>query len=247
MSDVELLLGPVTFREFEISAGVGFGGKQRLVVHQLPGGTRVIDALGREDREITLSGIFSGSDATLRARLLDEMRALGTSLPLTWDIFFYRVVINEYVADYQNRFWIPYRLSCTVLRDEASELIESALSVAGSVLADVHSAVSQTLGSIDLGQTQLDINAPNATTRGTAAFSRASASLNASRQAIEIGLAETGETLDLARFTLGGTTDAPVSSSALLGATEAAGRLSALATARAYLGRASTNLENAST
>ena len=247
MSDVELILGPVVFRDFEIGAGVGFGGRQRLVVHQLPGGARVIDALGRDDREITLSGIFSGSDATLRARLLDEMRSIGAPVPLTWDVFFYRVVIHEYIADYQNRFWIPYRLSCTVLRDEASELVESALSLADSVLADVTSAVSQTLSGIDLVQTQLDVSTPNSTTRGTAAFSRASSSLNASRRAIEVGLAGTGETLASAGFTLGGTADAPAGSSALLGATEAAGRLSALATARAYVGRASTNLENAST
>ena len=70
MSDIALLLGPVAFQDFELPANIGFGGEQRLAVHCLPGGARVIDVLGRDDAEITFSGIFSGSDATLRARTL---------------------------------------------------------------------------------------------------------------------------------------------------------------------------------
>lgn len=118
-----LLLGPVAFQDFEIPSGINFGGKQRLALHRLPGGSRVIDALGRDDAQIGFSGVFAGSDATLRARSLDELRVAGIALPLTWDIFFYTVLIADFYADYRNGWWIPYHIICTVVRDEASALI----------------------------------------------------------------------------------------------------------------------------
>src|SRR4051812_20099813 len=111
MTDVLLLLGPVVFQDFEIPSGVNFGGKQRLALHRLPGGERVIDALGRDDAEIGFSGIFTGPDATLRARSLDELRSAGVMLPLTWDIFYYTVLISDFHADYRNGSWNPYSLT----------------------------------------------------------------------------------------------------------------------------------------
>ncbi len=72
--------------------------------------------MGRDDAQIAFSGIFSGSDATLRARILDELRASGLTLPLTWDVFFYTVMISEFHADYRNGWWIPYQITCTVLQ-----------------------------------------------------------------------------------------------------------------------------------
>ena len=102
MSDVALLLGPIVFQDFEIPAGINFGGRQRLALHHLPGGFRIINALGRDDAQISFSGIFTGSDATLRARSLDELRVAGIALPLTWDVLFYTVLIAEFRADYCN-------------------------------------------------------------------------------------------------------------------------------------------------
>ena len=55
---IALTLGGVVFADFEIPDSINFGGEQVLSVHQLPGGTRVIDALGPSDAEIreALSG-----------------------------------------------------------------------------------------------------------------------------------------------------------------------------------------------
>ena len=191
MSDIAFILGPVVFQDFEVAAGIGFGGEQRLAVHKLPGGVRVIDALGRDDAEITVNGIFSGEDATLRARLLDELRASGAVLPLTWDVFFYSVVIRNFQADYQNGYWIPYRLACTVLRDEASALIETAISLAGSVLSDIGAAAMSgfDLGGVDLGFAQSALSAPQAMTRGTGAYGLATSSLATAQSAIGGGIA----------------------------------------------------------
>src|ERR1035438_3000846 len=115
MAEGTLLLGPILFRDFELPERVRWGGAQKLAVHRLPGGARVIDSLGRDDADIAWSGVFSGSDAALRAGTLDLIRAEGSSWPLTWDWFFYTVVIARFDADYTRPNWIPYRITCTVV------------------------------------------------------------------------------------------------------------------------------------
>src|SRR5690242_17085448 len=86
MSDIVLVLGPVAFSDFEVPERIRFGGAQRLTVHKLPGGARVIDALGPDDTELGWSGIFAGPDATERALLLDQLRVRGAVLPLkSWN------------------------------------------------------------------------------------------------------------------------------------------------------------------
>ncbi len=135
-----LILGPVVFDTFEVPARIGFGGRQRMVVHTLPGGARIIDSMGRDDAPIEWSGAFSGPDAALRARLLDIMRSDGGVWTLAWDAFSYSVVVAEFEARYERSNWIPYRLSCTVLVDDAAVLAQAAVSVVGLALGDLASA-----------------------------------------------------------------------------------------------------------
>ncbi len=247
MSGIALILGPVVFQDFEATAGIRFGGEQRMVVHKLPGGTRIIDSLGRDDAEITLSGTFSGPDGTLRARLLDELRAEGSVLPLTWDVFFYSVVIRDFQADYRNSYWIPYRLACTVLRDEAAALIEAGLSLVGSVVSDVAAAAGQLLSGNDFSAAQAAVAAPGATTLGTAPYNQAFGALTAAQSSTSASLSNVGNSLDTASVTLRTTTDPVSGANALMTATSVAGQLGALAVARGYAGRAALNLANAST
>ena len=137
-----LSLGPVAFEAFEVPARIGFGGHQRVVTHTLPGGARVIDTMGRDDAAITWSGAFSGPDATLRARLLDTLRSDGAVWTLAWDAFSYSVVIAEFQAQYERSNWIPYRVSCTVLADDAAALAQATVSIAGLVLGDLAAATA---------------------------------------------------------------------------------------------------------
>jgi hypothetical protein len=225
-----LLLGPVVFQDFELPARVRFGGTQRLAVHQMPGGARVIDMLGRDDAEIGWSGVFSGSDAPVRARLIDLMRAEGGVWPLTWDAFFYSVIVSRFEADFARPNWIPYRVTCTVLRDEAQALLEEAVSLIGGVAADLASASG---GGIDLTTANSSVAVSGAGVRGTGAYS-------AAVQTVTFASASADATVSAAETAL-------QSATGLSGMTSAAGTLAQAADARGFIRRAAANLANAST
>jgi hypothetical protein len=245
VSDILLTLGSVVFRDFEVPAGINLGGKHRLAIHRLPGGTRVIDALGRDDAQITFTGIFSGTDATLRARALDEMRSSGQPLPLTWDVFFYTVLISEFQADYRNGWWIPYRIACTVLRDEAAVSYLPAISLVASISSDVGMAISlASNGDLDLSALQATIDEPQATTRGADSYSAALQGLQGARESLNSSIALTSTAITNFGATAPETAQDAVSG--LLETTDSAGQLSMLTASSFYLQRAATNLTNAS-
>jgi hypothetical protein len=246
MPDFALVLGPVVFENFEVPPRINFGGAQRLAIHKLAGGGRVIDSIGRDDSDICFRGIFSGANAMARARLLDELRASGVSLPLTWDVLYYTVVIRRFEADYQNGWWIPYRIDCCIVQDEASVLEEVAASLAADLAADVGVAASQVaLSGVDISAALSAISVPGATTRDTAAFVGAQAALVSARMAISeaIGSAEN----NFADIDLDEASSPDAGLAQLATAVKSSGGLAALATANGYLGRAATNLANTST
>jgi hypothetical protein len=246
MSNVALLLGRIAFQNFEVPACINIGGAQRLAIHRLPGGARVIDALGRDDADIAFSGIFSGPDATLRARSIDEMRAAGLPMPLTWDVFFYSVIINKFEADYRSGWWIPYRISCTVVCDEASSVVASVISLADDALSDVTTACSfATVAGVDLADTQSALGMPDAAVKGTATYSSTLASLASAGALVGAGIAQAEVTIGTASWPTDG--QIPSAASTLDGIVLVAQQISSLTVAQAYIGRAAINLANAST
>ena len=109
------ILGGIALTEFEVPERIGIGGRQQLAVHNLPGGGRVVDAMGPDEVPIRWTGTFSGQDAAPRVRALERLRRAGNSLPLTWDSWLYTVIIEEFTADVSNPWWIPYRIQLCVL------------------------------------------------------------------------------------------------------------------------------------
>lgn len=246
MSEVVLVLGPVAFADFEIPERIVFGGAQRLAVHKLPGGLRVIDALGRDDRELTWSGIFAGPDATERARLLDVLRVQEAVLPLTWDVFFYSVVITSFDAEYCHGWWIPYRLGCTVLSDEAEAAIDPVVSLGVQALADLVTAAGLASGvGIDLSAARAALAVAGATTPNTLAYAAAQSMVDRAQMMVGDGIAGAEARLIPAAAIPLGAGSAATGIAALGSVTSAAGQLGALAGARGYVGRAAANLSNA--
>jgi hypothetical protein len=223
---VVLQLGPVTLQGFEVPGRVLFGGAQSLAVHKLPGGVRVIDAMGRDDSDITWAGVISGADASARASMLDAMRAAGNVLPLSWDQFFYSVLISRLQMDYTSPWWIEYRIICKVLLDEAQADAAVGISAASEIAADLASAGAYVGVAAALAAT----SAAGALTSGTADAVAAAASLSAVQGTISQGIAG-------AEIGLG--------SSDLAAAVSASGTLAQLCSAQAYVGRAVANLAEA--
>ena len=112
-----LVLGPVVFQAFEVPEWVRFGGRQRLAVHAMPGGGRVVDALGADDLDLAWSGAFSGTDGAERAQVLDELRRAGQPLLCAWGSWAYQVMIAEFEAHASGPWWVPYRLRLLTLYD----------------------------------------------------------------------------------------------------------------------------------
>ena len=217
MSDFSLTLGPVAFAGFELPSSITIGGRQRLAIHRLPGGLRIIDALGPDPADITFSGIFTGPDAAGRARQLDTLRVAGAAIPLAWDAFTYTVVIENFEADYRSPWWIPYRLSCAVLVDSAAAVVAAVEDLAPSLTADLLAAGSFATAA------SVAVSAPRATTAGTAANIAAQASIAAALAAIDGQIPSASDNLN---------------SPDLLSAATAAGLLAQLTAARAYTARA---------
>lgn len=245
MSGMVLILGPVQFHDFEVPAEINLGGTQRLAIHYLSDGVKVIDALGRDDADISFSGRFSGPDATLRARMLDEMRVSGEAYALCWDVFLYSVVIKRFEADYRAGWWIPYRMTCAVLRDEASALIEAIASAAESVMGDVIGAEAYTTtAGVDVSAMSTLLNQPNATTLGTSAYSVTTAALAQTNSDLDSAVNAAAAALpSLTVATPGGPIPAIATVNA---AVSSAGQLSSAVIARSYFGRAARNLANVS-
>lgn len=105
------------FAETEVPTKIPFGGDQALAMHRLPGGARVVDSMGRDDMPLEWSGVFVGRDALSRARMLDDMRVDGLRLWLSWSELSFFVVIKSFKADFEQKFQIPYSISCLVVQD----------------------------------------------------------------------------------------------------------------------------------
>lgn len=119
-ADTVLKLGDFAFGRYEVPEQITFGGEQQLAVHQLVGGVRVVDAMGRSDLPLSWSGMFLGDNARDRARYLDNLRTTGLPLRLEWDQLAYQVVVSRFEADYQRFYKLPYRIVCTVVADLAT-------------------------------------------------------------------------------------------------------------------------------
>jgi hypothetical protein len=137
VSNVELSLGPITFRRLEVPSKINFGGRKRIATHRLASGDVVFDVLGNDEADIRFSGVFTGSDAVERAIQLDALRTLGITLPICWGIFSYQVLIKEFLAEYQSENWIPYSIACTVCSDNLFSLAQTAIDLISSPIADL--------------------------------------------------------------------------------------------------------------
>lgn len=137
MADTLLVLGSVVFQGFEIPSKINFGGKHQLQIHDLVGGSRVVDAMGARPAPIKWEGRFRGSDALERALLLDQMRQAGAQIFLSYFSTFVNVVITEFEPDLEQFYEIPYKITV--------EAVDSQSSGAGGFAGSLDSLVASDL------------------------------------------------------------------------------------------------------
>ena len=145
---VWLTLGNVIFYGFELPETIKWGGEQTLTIHKFAGGIRVIDAMGRDDADLSWSGRFRGKNAVNRARLLDQVRISGSLISLAWDQFVYEVIVKSFTADYSSAgLEIPYSLSLIIVADLSRPVdVAAAMQPDAQFDADLKSASSLASG-----------------------------------------------------------------------------------------------------
>jgi hypothetical protein len=123
--DTILRLGNFVFRDTEVPEHMPFGGEQKLAVHELVGGVRVVQALGRIERDIEWAGLIRGADATDRALYLDNMRVQGKAIGLSWGKLSYNVVIEDFDPTYERFYQVPYRIKCKVIANQTAPVSQA--------------------------------------------------------------------------------------------------------------------------
>ncbi len=178
--------------------------------------------------------------------MLDELRVAGTPLSLSWDVLYYTVVIQRFEADYRNGWWIPFRIICSVLRDEASSPIPTIASLADDLTSDLAVAMAQAnAAGIDISGAEAAISAPEAVIRNSSGFITAQNVLSNSSSLISQQTQKAANDLAGVNFDVAGSADDGITD--LFTAVNASQQLASLTAANAYLGRVITNLGNAGT
>lgn len=226
MGQVVITLGGVTFQDFEVPEKIALQGGQFMAIHQLIGGGRVVDVLGDDPGKISFSGIFAGTDAGARAQVLDAATAAGAQLPLYWDSFFYTVIIEEFAADYEKPWWIPFSLTCLVVIDPVAVIASAVASAADLIASDVASAVGFS------GQAGVALALGGAATVSA---------LSSAQNLISGGMTAANGALGVSAAGLNGATDPAEGIASMTQVVSSSGQLAALSSMSGYVNRAVSN------
>lgn len=145
-NDQTVSIGDFVFDKWEIPEHIEWGGAQRLTVHKLVGGVRVIDVMGEDHSDISWSGIFLSPDASERADQLDKMRIAGEVVELIFAGRYYLVVISNFRADQRKGWHVPYTITCSVMNDQSAVGMDPP-SILSQLLSDVQ-AVALLIGDV---------------------------------------------------------------------------------------------------
>jgi len=144
MSDDVLILGGIAFTGYSPPDSMMGGGQQAMVIHKLPGGSRVIDTLGPDEDDVHWSGKFFGNDAYSNALALDAMRASGQVVSLTWGGQFRSVIVKHFIYRVRRLpVWVEYDITCTVYQNPMlGSLVQGASIVDTLISGDLGFAAS---------------------------------------------------------------------------------------------------------
>jgi hypothetical protein len=132
------VLGNVAFNNLEAPEELAISVSQSLAIKDFIGGKRSIQALGTVWKPLKWGGIFTGSDAEYRARILQRMTAQATIQRLTYLSYAFDVVIRDFTSTWKYQWECPYDITVEILND-ASGVV--AYTAPKSVDSQIHAAV----------------------------------------------------------------------------------------------------------
>ena len=143
LDQAPVILGPVVFAGHEVPSRISIGGAHAVVIHRLPGGGRVMDAMGSDDGAIGWSGYFTGPIATTRARVVDAIRRAGETVGLSFGDYAFNVVVVHFEYVLQDRgALISYRIRMEIMPDVAAATNGTSVAIAASLSNDVAAAAA---------------------------------------------------------------------------------------------------------
>jgi len=135
-----LTVGGYAFHGFGLPEVINGGGAHQLIVNKLPGGARVIDAMGADDDVIAFRGRFrnsDGIDAMTDAMLMDAMRRAGKPVSMAYWNQTATVIVSKFKFEFRRFMEVPYELELTV--------VQSGADAAGTLAATIDAAIGSDL------------------------------------------------------------------------------------------------------
>jgi len=167
MVDTVVTLGGYTFSSWGVPEHISGGGKQRLAVHRLIGGARVIDVMGWDAGQIQFSGRLRGAGADIDIRLLETLARSGVPAIFSYWTNRYQVLVASLTWQFERYYEITYKIVLEVLADLTQDAFDSIVStlddVFNSDLSLLTAAVSTnvvlpvSLSSITTAQSQIGL------------------------------------------------------------------------------------------
>ncbi len=145
----------LTFPDLAQPQALDIANTQQLAVHDLIGGGRVVEALGRKMTPVSWEGVFLGAPMAFDAGLaLQALAASGGSTLLTWERFRFRGLISALSLSCESAFRISYKITFTPSDDlsaplKAQDQTVSLVGIASTL--DAVQALAMSLGDLQLG------------------------------------------------------------------------------------------------
>ena len=145
-----ITIGGITLTGAQAPSEFTIGGQQQVVIHKLPGGDRIINAIGNDPNRLTLAGTFFGPNTTTSYQGLASLRQAGTTKTLSIMGQSLLVVIVGFRYTLQQRgAVVPYSIEVEVVPQLASSLSTTGTSALASLIGpDTASAISSVTSTI---------------------------------------------------------------------------------------------------
>lgn len=123
MADTKVLLGDFEFTHAEIPESITPAVAQQIAVKKFVGGKRSVDVMGKDDQDISWSGILSGPNALQRAEYLRYLTAQGNPLLLSFFDLKFNVVISRFSPKIERYYRVPYEISFVIVDDLSNPVV----------------------------------------------------------------------------------------------------------------------------